>query len=252
MAYVFLSPHFDDAVGSCGGTIARLAARSEDVGILTIFGGEGEEPFSPFAQTLHRLWGIAGAPVSGRRREDAEASAVLGCRSEWLDYAEAIYRKDADGAALYARNEDLFGEIRTADEGLAETIGEELKRRLAPGGVVFAPAGFGNHVDHRIARAAGEHLRRAGLRLCFYREFFYEDEGAAAYSGLRRIEAPFGARAFEAKCAAFARYCSQTPVLFGSEARMREAFRATDRRDSGAGFAEAFWMDPAETMEGFP
>jgi hypothetical protein len=92
-------------------------------------------------------------------------------------------------------------------------------------------------------------LRRAGLRLGFYREFFYEDEGAAAYSGLRRIEAAFGAPEFAAKCAGFARYRSQIPVLFGGEAKMRENFRAANGRNSGAGFAEVFWGDPAE-MEG--
>ncbi|MHA1217998.1 MAG: hypothetical protein ACTSO5_04845 [Candidatus Heimdallarchaeaceae archaeon] len=37
MQHIFLSPHLDDAVASCGGTIAKLVYEREDVLVLTVY-----------------------------------------------------------------------------------------------------------------------------------------------------------------------------------------------------------------------
>jgi len=59
MDWVFLSPHLDDAVLSCGGFIFELIQKGERVEICTICAGDpppGE--LSPLAEMLHQRWGV--------------------------------------------------------------------------------------------------------------------------------------------------------------------------------------------------
>ena len=39
MHHLFLSPHYDDAVYSCGGTLASLTTAGENVTVLTVCAG---------------------------------------------------------------------------------------------------------------------------------------------------------------------------------------------------------------------
>ena len=249
MRHIFLSPHFDDAIGSCGGTIARLVRDGADVIVCTLFGGEGQAPFSDFAASLHRQWRLGENAVAERRREDAEAATTIGCRAEWLQYLEAIYRTGADGKPLYARGADLFAGVNAADSDLAGRIGETLRGRLDLADRIYGPAAFGDHADHQIAFAAGQALRSAGLHVQFYREFFYAEkaDSATRLSGLDLVDAPFGPVEFALKCAAVVCYRSQIRWLFGSEGAMHLHFENTNRRDSEMGYAEIFWRDPAST-----
>lgn len=61
LAHVFLSPHFDDAVGSGGGTIGRLVSAGHAVRVLTTFGGAEREPFWVAHSDL--------MPIKAERRE---------------------------------------------------------------------------------------------------------------------------------------------------------------------------------------
>ena len=50
---VFLSPHYDDVVLSCGGTVALLVEQGEPPLVLTIFGGEvTDEVTTDFAASV--------------------------------------------------------------------------------------------------------------------------------------------------------------------------------------------------------
>src|SRR4030042_1739567 len=73
-SHVYLAPHLDDAVFSCGGLIARQTANDEAVTVVTVCAGDtpvGE--LTPFAVELHRQWGGAGSPIAARRAEDRMA-----------------------------------------------------------------------------------------------------------------------------------------------------------------------------------
>src|SRR3972149_1310758 len=99
---VYLSPHLDDAVFSCGGLIARQSSGGDDVQVVTIFAGDppvGELP--PFAYELHRRWGGEGSPMGLRRAEDHVACGRLGASVVHLPIPDAIYRRSAQGEALY-------------------------------------------------------------------------------------------------------------------------------------------------------
>jgi LmbE family N-acetylglucosaminyl deacetylase len=168
---VYLSPHLDDAVFSCGGLIARQSSGGDDVQVVTIFAGDppvGE--LTPFAYELHRRWGGEGSPMGLRRAEDLVACGRLGASVVHLGFAEAIYRRAANGEALHPNAESLFSLPSPEEEAQIEAIAEALERNVAPEAEVYLPLGIGSHVDHVLARRAGE---RAGRTSWYYREVPY-------------------------------------------------------------------------------
>ena len=63
-AVIFISPHLDDAVLSCGGGIARLTCSGERVTVVTIFTGDQSpgEPLSTLAVRSHASWAAQCVP----------------------------------------------------------------------------------------------------------------------------------------------------------------------------------------------
>jgi LmbE family N-acetylglucosaminyl deacetylase len=97
---VYLSPHLDDAVFSCGGLILRQTNAGDDVQVVTVFTGDppvGE--LTPFAYELHRRWGGEGSPMGLRRAEDLVACGRLGASVVHLGLADAVYRRARTVAA---------------------------------------------------------------------------------------------------------------------------------------------------------
>ncbi|ROP99962.1 LmbE family N-acetylglucosaminyl deacetylase [Stella humosa] len=221
--HLFLSPHFDDAVGSCGGLIARLAARGRSVRVLTVFGGLPGGTLSPLARRIHERWGAGPQPVEERRREDARACAMLSCRSAWLDIPDALYRRDDGGASLYGGSEMIGGRPAPGDDRLADLIVPAVLAGL--GGkpaTVYLPYGLGGHVDHVLCRGLAAPLMAAGLAVILYRDFYYA-QGRRCFVGpyrRRRLAPP----ELAGKIAAFSEYRSQIPILFGDDAGMRRYF----------------------------
>jgi LmbE family N-acetylglucosaminyl deacetylase len=83
MRSIFLSPHPDDAVLSCGGWIDQLAQDGERPLVLTVFGGDrpAAVPLSAFARSLHERWQLGDDAPARRRDEDRAACDRLGCYS---------------------------------------------------------------------------------------------------------------------------------------------------------------------------
>jgi LmbE family N-acetylglucosaminyl deacetylase len=168
---VYLSPHLDDAVFSCGGLIVRQSSGGDEVQVVTIFAGDppvGE--LTPFAYELHRRWGGEGSPVGLRRAEDLVACARLGASIVHLSFADAIYRRAASGEALHPDSDSLFAPPSIEEETHIEAIAETLERSIGREAEVYLPLGIGNHVDHVMTRRAGE---RAGRADWYYREVPY-------------------------------------------------------------------------------
>ncbi|MGH2521295.1 MAG: PIG-L deacetylase family protein, partial [Anaerolineales bacterium] len=54
LTHLYLSPHFDDAALSCGGTIHQQTRQGERAVVVTVCAGDSPPgPLSAFAQTLH-------------------------------------------------------------------------------------------------------------------------------------------------------------------------------------------------------
>ena len=246
MKHIFVSPHFDDAVGSCGGTISRLRREGADVVVYTIFGGEPSLPISPFAAELHAEWGwgCGEEPIAVRSREDATACRALDCLRESSAFTDAIYRQSLAGIHSYPDEKALFGGVSEDDSELHVQVASEIRERWPAGGLRFYfPLGVGHHVDHVIAFQAGLELNQA-VDVFFYQDFFYTDWNCAHLEG-RRIEPrvePITPCDLERKITAFSHYRSQIPMLFGSDEGASSYFRAAARQVNGASdFGETFW-----------
>ncbi|MFZ4816689.1 MAG: PIG-L deacetylase family protein [Phototrophicaceae bacterium] len=172
---LFLSPHYDDAIYSCGGAIYHRVKGGESVCILTVMGGEPMRlPSTPLVAELHARWDAGKSPVIVRRAEDAVAAVLLGATADYWQLPDCIYRTDADGNALYPTGDHLWNTIHPNDPALAW-----LRQQPLPNGIteIYAPLGVGGHVDHLIVRAwALELAARFNISLWLYEEYPYRTQ----------------------------------------------------------------------------
>lgn len=247
---VYLSPHLDDAVLSCGGRIHDRAAAGHAVLVVTVGAGDepgGWEELSPLARTLHRAWrldrpdpegpeGDGEGTVARRRAEDLTACRLLGAEALHWNFLEAIYRHDAaSGEPFYGELADLFGPLPPDDRPMVLAVAERLVD-LPPHRELLAPLGVGGHVDHRIARQAAE--QRFGSHLTYYEEYPYSRSPRAVRRvgpgiGWTRETVPVTRGGVEAKIRAASAYRSQVKTLFGGRRRLRWKLRRHLRKLGG-------------------
>lgn len=235
---LYLSPHLDDAVLSCGGRIAAAAARGERVLVATLFtADEPVEAPSPLAADLRRWWRLpAGEVMKARRAEDEIAVRSLGAEPLHLGLAEAPYRFSPDGAPLYPSLASLYGRLAAQDEpaiaAAAARIGELPSARW-----VAVPLGVGGHVDHLAVRRAAE---ASGRELAYYEEFPYSEwkwfairRALGERSSWAAEVLPLSPELVERRLRAIQAYASQVPSMFRTEARLRKQLRRQLRRAGG-------------------
>jgi len=235
--HVYLSPHLDDAVLSCGGRIWQQMQAGERVLVATIFAGTPapDAPLSPFAQELHARWGHPAEAVARRQEEDLAALALLGAEAvHWL-YTDCIYRRTPDGHFPYASEEALWGEVHPAENSLVVEVATRLATLpLMSDDTAYAPLGVGHHLDHQIVRYAAE---ASGHTLVYYEDFPYTEDPQAVQVALMKGQwqaesAPLSREALGAKIAAIACYHSQLSTFWADVAEMAAAVWA---------FAERYW-----------
>jgi len=147
---VILSPHFDDAVLSLGGLIAKAPDRAV---VVTVFAGV------PLAGVIGRWDRLSGFPTAdaaarARRQENEAALALIGVPQNGirnLDYLDDQYRSQC-----------TRGQAPTSD--LCSSIAEDIRHLVSAchGRVnLFAPASTW-HPDHQIVTDAVVELYRKG------------------------------------------------------------------------------------------
>lgn len=251
IAHLYLSPHLDDAVLSCGGTIYRQTQAGEGVLVVNICAGIPDyQHLSPFAREKHALWGNPEDVVTVRRTEDRQALARLGAQAVYWDYLDAIYRT-AHGEALYPSTAAIFGDVHPAEGALLQRLRDDIAALLDahPRATLYTPLAVGHHVDHQLTRNAVLQLMREGRRIRFYEDFPYvwwDPEGLQ--QTLRELESvgDWEAEVFpidvEAKIAAIASYRTQIEDLFGTLEAMAEGVRRYAHEvASGERYAERLW-----------
>ena len=244
---IYLSPHLDDVVLSCGAQLARMVALGQRILVVTAMAGEPPAPPQAIARQLHQAWGLGDDEVvAARRREDIAACAELGVEALHLDIPDALYRRHpSSGESLYKTFKNLFKKPHTADAGLVEALTRRFAA-LPSAPRVVAPLGVGGHVDHQLVRCAAE--RAAPGRLELYEDFPYARKWLARWRVLG-FPCPFEMRLFEpeaedfdAKCQAVACYRSQIGTLFGNVDALRNAVWGFAARRGG----ERVWWDPRQ------
>lgn len=176
---IYLSPHLDDVALSCGGQIYELTAQKRPVLIVTLMAGNPiSMPASQYVQSLHQRWQLDKDVVQTRRTEDIAASKVLGADWLHLDFLDCIYRVDPHTQRpLYTSDEEIFGDINSADLHLIETIAAKLSD-LPLGNRIIAPLTLGQHVDHQLTRQAAERCF-SPTSLHYYEDYPYAQQNSA-------------------------------------------------------------------------
>jgi LmbE family N-acetylglucosaminyl deacetylase len=227
MAWIYLSPHFDDVALSCGGLTWEQSHAGELVSIWTMCAGEpppGE--LSPFARQLHDRWQAEHNATSMRRAEDANSCRRLGVSYRYFSIPDCIYRRQPQSTEfMYATEASLNGPLNSGDLLVVHNLSDELCRSLPAKASLVCPLALGAHVDHQLTRLAAEQL---GHRLWYYADFPYVLRNQAELNqlGLHGWEAhifPISDQGLLAWQEAIAAYVSQISTFWPSEVEMRKA-----------------------------
>jgi LmbE family N-acetylglucosaminyl deacetylase len=184
---LFLSPHLDDAVLSCGALIGALAERAKPV-VATIFTESDPPPHTFAARSFLRRCaaGSAAELFAARRLEDETALRGIGAEFVHLGHPDALFRRRRVGPAECAgrllpelahryptyRFDIARGRVSRADRQLIARIAAQVTGLVDRVGAerIFCPLGVGRHVDHLIARTVGEQFPG---QVIFYSDFPY-------------------------------------------------------------------------------
>ena len=228
--WIYLSPHLDDAIYSCGGLISSQVAAGEEVAVWTVFAGDPpQDGLSPFARHLHEVWNLAEPSFAARRNEDEEACALLGASCRHFHNHDAMYRRcSSSGQHLYPGHTEVFGKLARGDQAFAAALSVTLSRELPPDATLVVPLGAGNHVDHMLTRLMAESL---GRPLLYFEDLPYAaDQSTSLYHLLEtawscelRSLAALDMDAWERAAAA---YASQLELCWTSKTALRAALNA--------------------------
>ncbi len=248
--HIYLSPHFDDAVLSCGGSIAMQTQINLQPLIITIFAappadGAALSAFAKQVQTSAGLGESGADAVARRREEDRAACEYIGADYLWLNYADAIYRG-------YDSGESLFCDINRNDLDLEETLAQVMLKihELAPNAVIYAPLGVGHHVDHQLVTSAAARLINEKVNIKFYEDIPYVTKPNTLQTRQTELKISMEPEMNEVsfqldyKLNATALYASQIAPLFKTEDVMRREITAYSKsiKPANAHIAiERFW-----------
>ncbi len=237
---IYLSPHLDDAVLSCGGQIHRRVAAGQRVLILTLFTGD----FSPsdVSEATRVVLDLMALPIEEamaiRRQEDLTACRTLGAELIHCPLPEALARRDARGEPVYGSLKQLFGPMSFADFPFVNEVAGAL-RGLPEAKEVFTPLTIGSHVDHQVVRQAAEDV--FGLELRYYEDFPYVAWRRFAIQrvlgwrkkGWSPEVVALDEQNLEARIEAIRAYSTQIQPLFKSDAGISKLVRAWARKVGG-------------------
>ncbi len=235
---IYLSPHLDDVVFSCGGLIRDQADAGDRVEIWTICAGDiPDGEISPFAQSLHDRWRLGREAVSHRREEDLRACEIVGASFRHFDLPDCIYRKDpASGEFFYTSEEGIFGELAELEtDHLAPALARSWAAKMPAGAQVVSPLGLGGHVDHRLVRLAADQLARP---VKYYADTPYAFAWDAVIPDLLPENTdmtvfPVSEKGMSAWINGNAAYSSQVSTFWESQEEMEELFRGYAGRNGG-------------------
>lgn len=228
MDWIFLSPHLDDVVLSCGGLAWEQLRQGEHVEIWTICAGDPPHvPLSAFAASLHERWQTEQQAPAQRRLEDLQACQRLGVIPRYFGLPDCIYRRSPEnGESLYNSELELFGEIHPAELGMVSLLAQELAQAIPRGAALVSPLTVGGHVDHRLVRAAAEGL---GLPIWYYADYPYvqwlRTIPADLVRGMKAFEFPITEAGLAAWIESVAAYPSQISTFWFSRKDMEEDIR---------------------------
>ncbi|MFI2565602.1 PIG-L deacetylase family protein [Paenarthrobacter sp. NPDC018779] len=189
--WLFLSPHLDDAVLSCG-ALMEAQARKRPIIVATLFTEASPGPHTRAAKSFLRQCGTvkAGELYAARRTEDREVLMDMGIQFIHLGEVDALFRRRRKPTWLgssawdrllpelthrYAtyRFDIALGRVSRGDKEVIRHLRDEVAALMAQtqAELIFCPAGVGKHVDHLITRELGKGHSK---NLVMYSDFPYD------------------------------------------------------------------------------
>lgn len=217
MRWIYLSPHFDDAILSCGGLIWEQSAAGMPVEIWTLCAGDPPAAsLSRFATRTHADWntGNAAETVALRRVEDRNAARQVGAVAHHFPIPDCLYRRHpVSGRALYTRT--VFRSPARAEAPIADQMAGLIRARLTEEDTLVSPLGLGRHIDHTLTRRAAEMLERPLLYYADVPYLFRQPDQLPVFSrGLTSLDYSISREGLRAWQKGIAAYVSQISGLF--------------------------------------
>lgn len=249
--HLYISPHLDDVIWSCGGSIAQHCIYEEMSFVITLFAGTpyNEMP-GKVAKYLHRIWQSGNSiadVIEARRNEDLKACEVLGVKPYCYDLVDALYRLDNEEHSLNSLHRDLSrNELDLVDQVM--DILQDLSLTYAPARF-YIPLGVGNHIDHVITCVAALELSSC-LDIDFYEDFPYVLDEEALLKRITSMERHFCIKPvlknitdyFSLKVSAGIKYESQIRDLFDDISHFSLALHSYSRSySSDDKLVERYW-----------
>lgn len=164
--FVFVSPHLDDAILSCGNLIYELKKRNKKIVIVTIF-TKSSKTLSPQAAEFLKIckYSSASKLFKDRRKEDVRICNYLGVDYKHLGFIDAAWR-NIKGKPIYNNsNEQFSGIFSLKDKNIIHEIREKLNQIIFSSNntIILGPLGIGGHADHVIVNNILSSLKKPKL-----------------------------------------------------------------------------------------
>lgn len=182
---IFVSPHFDDAVLSCGQLMTELSKKGKRIKVVNVFTKAHNGPYTLSAKTFLSTSGgyqKATKLYLHRGKEDYDAlSSIKVKKIINLGFTDALFRKTKttnwisklipETMHLYPtyRWHIIKNNISDKDNSILK-VSAQLSKLAKKNAIIFAPLGIATHVDHIITKEACEKLKN---KIVYYSEFPY-------------------------------------------------------------------------------
>lgn len=249
--HVFISPHPDDAILSCGEYIEKLVNQGEQVLVMTVFTEQPDsDKLSEGASQFHEECGLGYDAYKTRRQEDIRAVNCLKCQYMHLPFFECLYRQDKNGVCIYSGLDEIFDFKEEYELENCTELQERLASELKTFEYVYAPAAIGNHADHKLVNYIVSRIKKdLNGELYYYLDFPYsifERCNSQVNDYLQRYEkiiVDISDQEIEKKVMAISQYSSQIDFLFDSKEGMIESVKYHAKRFSDNGYAFCLLKD---------
>lgn len=251
-AALFISPHLDDAVFSCGGTLLKMRKAGWRTILCTVFTKSVINPqgFALACQLDKNL-----APdvdyMKLRRGEDCRAAKILNVSEVLhLNLPEAPHRG-------YHSAPELFAGVKSKD-AIQKSVADHFRliADIHQPNIIFVPQGLGNHCDHlQTINAALEVFDLERIRWYFDTPYIIRQPDAKNYRHLpqnliRRQTDITGEIA--RKITACIEYKSQIEFQFGGVEKLEQALRKlhqTSKINDADSYNESFLVKQSSLAE---
>lgn len=175
-----LSPHYDDAILSCGMLMEKLSKKNELL-VINVFTRAHKGPYTMSGKKFLKEAGFSDAALlfADRKKTDKKALAITGIKSIDLEFVDALFRKKRKTLLgnfipefdhIYPTYKyHLLRKVSKKDDVMQKIV-KKLSPLIPDDVVIVAPFGIGNHADHIIVRKAAESL---GKIIVYYTDFPY-------------------------------------------------------------------------------